>query len=80
MAPSLEAARELVGLSEGEEGLLTGRERPILITRRLEGARVADAVAPRSRDLGVMLPYAPLQHVLLADFGRRARDDLGERL
>ena len=27
-------------------------------------------MAPLSRDLGVMLPYAPLQHVLLADFGR----------
>jgi hydrogenase maturation protein HypF len=47
-----------------------GRERPIVIARRRDGAPVARSVAPLSRDLGVMLPYAPLQHVLLADFGR----------
>ena len=41
-----------------------------MIARRREGAPVAPAVAPRLADLGVMLPYAPLQHVLLADFGR----------
>ena len=26
-------------------------------------------VAPRTRDLGVMLPYTPLHHLLLADAG-----------
>jgi hydrogenase maturation protein HypF len=30
---------------------------------------VAGAVAPRSRELGVMLPYSPLHHLLLADAG-----------
>ena len=39
--------------------------------------RVAPAVAPGSRDLGVMLPYSPLHHLLLADVGRAAGDDLG---
>jgi len=70
MAPDLEAARGLVELSAAEEELLEGRERPIVIARRREGAPVAPSVAPLSRDLGVMLPYAPLQHVLLADAGR----------
>ena len=31
--------------------------------------RVAAAVAPRSRELGLMLPYTPLHHLLLADLG-----------
>ena len=33
------------------------------------GAHVAPSVAPRSRELGVMLPYSPLHHLLLADAG-----------
>ena len=70
MATGIEEARTLVELSADEEELLLGRERPIVIARRRDGASVAQAVAPLSRDLGVMLPYAPLQHVLLADFGR----------
>ena len=37
--------------------------------RRRPGAAVAAAVAPRSRELGVMLPYSPLHHLLLADTG-----------
>ena len=67
MAPDLEAARALVDLGDEEERLLGGRERPIVLAPRREGAQVAGAVAPRSRDLGVMLPYSPLHHLLLAD-------------
>ncbi len=70
MAPDLDVARTLVTLSETEEKILAGRERPIVIARAADGAPVARAVAPASRDLGVMLPYAPLQHLLLGDFGR----------
>jgi hydrogenase maturation protein HypF len=67
MAPDLEAARALVELSPGDEALLLGRERPIVLAPRRARVRVAAAVAPRSSDLGVMLPYAPLHHLLLAD-------------
>ena len=70
MAPDLDAARELVELTPAEEELLAGRERPIVIARRRPGAQVAAAVAPRSPDLGVMLPYTPLHHLLLRDAGR----------
>jgi hydrogenase maturation protein HypF len=45
------------------------RERPIVVAPRVPGARVASGVAPRSRELGVMLPYSPLHHLLLADVG-----------
>ncbi len=67
MAPSLAVARTLVELTPGEKELLTGRERPVVIARRRAGARVAPSVAPRTPDLGVMLPYSPLHHLLLAD-------------
>jgi hydrogenase maturation protein HypF len=65
MAPSLDAARLLVELTDAEADLLLGRERPIVIARRRAGGEVADGVAPGSPDLGVMLPYTPL-HALLA--------------
>ena len=69
MSPGLDGARELVALSAAEEALLTGRQRPIVIARRRRAANVAPAVAPGSPDLGVMLPYSPLHHLLLADIG-----------
>jgi len=59
-------ARRLVELDPAEEALLTSRERPIVLARRLPDAAVAPSVAPRAPDLGLMLPYTPL-HRLLAD-------------
>jgi hydrogenase maturation protein HypF len=70
MAADLEAARELVELAPVEEHLVRSRQRPIVIARRRPGARVARGVAPGSPDLGVMLPYSPLHHLLLRDAGR----------
>ena len=69
MAPGLAAARELVSLDPAEEALLLGRERPIVLARRLPDAAVAASVAPGAPELGVMLPYAPLHHLLLSDLG-----------
>ena len=62
-------ARTLVRLDAAEEALLTSRERPIVLARRLPDAPVADAVAPRAPDLGLMLPYTPLHHLLVSDAG-----------
>jgi hydrogenase maturation protein HypF len=70
MAPDLGAARSLVELTPVEEGLLVDRARPIVIARRTPGAAVASSVAPASADLGVMLPYTPLHHLLMHDVGR----------
>jgi len=63
MAKDLEAARALVELSAEAEALLTSAERPIV----LAPAKVTlDGVAPESDELGVMLPYTPLQYLLFA--------------
>ncbi|HEX8855877.1 MAG TPA: carbamoyltransferase HypF [Thermoleophilaceae bacterium] len=69
MVPSVGAARELVELSEEEEALLLGRERPIVLARRWDGAPVANAVAPGLPELGLMLPYSPLHHRLMSECG-----------
>jgi hydrogenase maturation protein HypF len=69
MAADLRAAAELVTVGPVEAALLRGRDRPIVIAPRRPGVRVAEAVAPHTRELGVMLPYSPLHHLLLADVG-----------
>ncbi len=59
------AAERLVDLSEEEAVLLTGRSRPIVLATRRPDAPVSPAVAPGSADLGVLLAYTPLHHLLL---------------
>jgi hydrogenase maturation protein HypF len=67
MAPSADSVLELVELDDAAGALLTSRERPIVLAPRRPDAPVAESVAPASRELGVMLPYSPLHHLLLAD-------------
>ena len=67
MAADLAAARELVDLGPAEEELLLSRARPIVLAARRPGAAVAPSVAPGAPELGVMLPYSPLHHLLLSD-------------
>ncbi|MGP3689949.1 carbamoyltransferase HypF [Streptomyces sp. IBSNAI002] len=67
MARDLADLDRLVRTGPEERALLTGAARPIvLLRRRAEApAGVAEAVAPRCPDLGVMLPYTPVHHLLL---------------
>lgn len=63
MVRDLHVARILVDLSADAEALLTSLARPIV----LAPARVQlPEVAPENDELGVMLPYAPLHHLLFA--------------
>jgi hydrogenase maturation protein HypF len=73
MAADLSAARGLCSIDETAASLLTSGRRPIVLLPRLrpgDGTRVARAVAPGTRQLGVMLPYTPLHHLLLRALGR----------
>ena len=67
MAGTLEAARALVELETHEEELLLSGARPIVVAPRRREAAVAPSVAPGHPTLGVMLPYSPLHHLVLAD-------------
>ena len=69
MAPSGAAADSLVSLGSFARELLTGRARPIVLAPRRPDAPVAESVAPGAPELGVMLPYSPLHHLLLNDVG-----------
>ncbi len=69
MVADVQAARALGDVDPAGEALLSGTVRPIVLLRRRPDAPVSEAVAPGQMDLGVMLPYTPLHHVLLAEAG-----------
>ena len=75
MVRDLGGAERLCHVDDAERGLLSGSIRPIVLLRRRatgEGTDFSDvlALAPSVAhdlpELGVMLPYTPLQHLLLA--------------
>jgi hydrogenase maturation protein HypF len=62
----LDVARRYARIDDTEAAILASPARPIVLLRRRPDAPVADAVAPGSPLLGLMLPYSPIHHLLLA--------------
>jgi hydrogenase maturation protein HypF len=65
----LHRVRRDVCLSEAEADLLSSPSRPIVLVRKRAESTLAPAVAPGLTELGILLPYSPLHHLLLSDFG-----------
>ncbi len=70
MVRGIAEARAIADVGPEAERLLLSPERPIVLLTRRAGAGLADEVAPDNPLVGVMLPYTPLHHLLLADAGR----------
>ncbi len=65
----LDVARRYAYVDDTEAAVLLSPARPIVLLRRRphnNAAPVAEAVAPGSPLLGLMLPYSPIHHLLLA--------------
>lgn len=69
MYPSLDMARADCAITPEEEKLLTSAEAPIVLLRRNAAAAIAENVAPGNPNLGVILPYTPLHHLLMSELG-----------
>lgn len=72
MAQDLETVKEVCQVSEEQERILTGHQKPILLLDKLinqpnkqetEG-KLCESIAPGNPKVGVMLPYAPVQLLL----------------
>ncbi len=74
LARDLDAARELCEVSSCDARLLESPAKPIVLMprrRELHAAAVASGVAPGVSQLGLMLPYSPLHHLLMDVSGMR---------
>ncbi|SMF30633.1 Hydrogenase maturation protein, carbamoyltransferase HypF [Tistlia consotensis] len=69
MARDLETIRRYCALSEAEAAALQSPAAPIVLLQA-EGEALPDAVAPGLGQLGFMLPYTPLHHLLLRRMAR----------
>ena len=66
MAADPASIRPFAEMTDDEERLLTAIQRPIVLLAKNEPNTISEAVSPRNRYFGVMLPYTPLHYLLLA--------------
>lgn len=69
-ADGLEQVRTQLLLDEQAAALLGDPMRAIVLLRRREDATLPDLIAPGLQEVGVMLPYSPLHHLLLDGLAR----------
>ncbi len=65
----LKCVNHRVYLSRDQADLLLSPGRPIVLARKRPGDDLSGLVAPGLDEIGVMLPYSPLHHLILSDFG-----------
>jgi hydrogenase maturation protein HypF len=67
MYPNLEQVQHHCWVSPIEAELLQSAAAPIVLLERCDEDSLAPSIAPRNPRLGVMLPYTPIHHLLLAE-------------
>jgi hydrogenase maturation protein HypF len=65
----LQQVRKHLLANDIETQLLESHARPIVLIKKKSGTELSDAIAPGLNEIGAMLPYSPLHHLLLNDFG-----------
>jgi hydrogenase maturation protein HypF len=65
----LAALRRATVLGPVHEAMLCDPIRPIVLVPKNAGCDLAPEIAPDTAEIGAMLPYSPLHHLLLEDFG-----------
>ena len=64
MSPDIDTVKGYAIVSKAEEETLLSKERPIVILKKNNEYNFAESVSPGLHNIGVMLPYAPLHHLL----------------
>ncbi len=64
----LDYVRSVAEFSIEESRLLTSALRPIVLLKKKPATALSPALAPDLNELGIMLPYSPLHHLIAADF------------
>jgi hydrogenase maturation protein HypF len=67
MMRDIDTVKRECELTEAQEAVLTGHQKPIVLLKKKSGTSLCEAVAPQNPKAGVMLPYAPIQ-LLLFDY------------
>jgi hydrogenase maturation protein HypF len=69
MFPSLKSVKSVCEVSPLEERLLRPPEIPIVLLKKIANQKlqIADSIAPNNPNLGAMLPYTPLHHLLMTE-------------
>ena len=70
MAASLAVIKNYCETSSEEERMLLSEARPIVLLQRKHDSAIPRSVAPAVNNLGFMLPYSPLHHLLLNGLDR----------
>ena len=65
MARDINQAKRIVEISKDEEILMTSPQRPIVLLKKIKSDLISGLIAPDVSNLGIMLPYTPLHHLLL---------------
>jgi len=68
-ADGLDAIRAVAALTPEHERWLRDPVRPIVLAEKKSSAHLSPHIAPGLKEVGAMLPYSPLHHLLLEDFG-----------
>jgi hydrogenase maturation protein HypF len=69
LQPDLALLRRATAPHPIHESILCDPVRPIVLVPKKTDGGLASEIAPDSSEIGAMLPYSPLHHLLLADFG-----------
>ena len=69
LEPDLASLRRATAPHPIHEAMLRDPVRPVVLVPKNVGCDLASEIAPDSGEIGAMLPYSPLHHLLLEDFG-----------
>jgi hydrogenase maturation protein HypF len=58
-----------LSITQSELALLCDPKRPIVLVKKTDDFSLSQHLAPGLAEIGIMLPYSPLHHLLLEDFG-----------